>query len=666
MNRREQEMWSPREVARLLSLLEAERRYYQEIMAAVPSGLGIIGAEGTVQISNRALRSMFGLDPLTMGDPPVERLLPSEILRAAVPEMLAGTRTAPMSELSMQPDGRWMRFGLRPFRDWDDFSKLEVLLTVEESTEAAEQARANAEGERDELRHRLSALPAVTWEADPVSMRFVRVDPGEAAALGLDPTLWREGADFWSARVHPGDLARLKGYWEHSMRGAAFRAADYGTAAHVAPGEAAHPGRARRLRDHWSVLRDESGAPVRVYGVTLDVTAEYEVERLTAQSERVDALHDLAGRIVHDSNNLLMILSGYGEELMHGLAADNPLRGHVQEILSAGDRLSALTSHLAASTRRESEPETVAVHLAPLLEEWRASLAALAGSAVDFQIHAGTGGARVGTDPDRLRLGLELLVRRAASAMPSGGSIAISLRPERREAATTVPDGALSHPSYIRVEIRDSGIAMHPQARGGLFAPNLRTEFNNGDLVRFYRFLRETGGDALVESDYQSGTTVTLFLPCVEEREPGIPTVDDAVSAPAPPKETILVVDDEDGIRALMGKVLTREGFEVIEASSGEEALEKAGNFWGTIPLLVTDVVMPGMGGVDLARQLASQRPETRVMFISGYTGQSALSSAQVQGGYEFLQKPFTLSAFLGKVRATLALPRASGHSAGG
>ncbi|MEP7362171.1 MAG: response regulator [Acidobacteriota bacterium] len=656
MNRREQEMWSPREVARLLSLLEAERRYYQEIMAAVPSGLGIIGPDGTVQISNRALRNMFNLDPLTMGDPPVEQLLPSEVLRTAVPEMLAGKRTEAMSELSMQPDGRWMRFGLRPFRDWDDFSKLEVLLTVEESTEAAEQARAAAEGERDLLRTQLSALPAFTWELDPAAMRFLAVDTPAAAAMGLDAELWREGADFWSARLHAGDMARLKGYWEHSLRGAAFRSCDYGTPA--------KDGRSRRLRDHWTIVRGESGEPVRVHGFTLDVTAEFEIVRLSSQSERVDALHDLAGRIVHDSNNLLMILSGYGEELLHGLDADNPLRGHVQEILAAGDRLSALTSHLAASTRRESEPDGRSVHLAPLLAEWHDSLSAMAGDAVQVHLQTGTPDTLVRTDPDRLRLGVELLVRRAAANMMSGGTLTISTRVDHREAATARPEGALGHPAYMRLEVRDTGIALHPEARSNLFAPNLSGEQGNEELSRFYRFIRETGGDAMVESDYQVGTTVTLFLPCAGEESAAPPP--EEIAPPPTPKETILVVDDEDGIRALMGKVLTREGYEVIEASSGEEALEKARAYWGLIPMLVTDVVMPGMGGVELAGQLSLQRPETRVMFISGYTGQAALSSAQLSQGYEFLQKPFTLSAFLGKVRAVLASPRAYGQASGG
>jgi CheY-like chemotaxis protein len=183
--------------------------------------------------------------------------------------------------------------------------------------------------------------------------------------------------------------------------------------------------------------------------------------------------------------------------------------------------------------------------------------------------------------------------------------------------------------------------------------------------TRFYRFLRETGGDAMAESDYQIGTTITLFLPCAEAEPAGVHPPE-AIAAPPAPKETILVVDDEDGIRALMGKVLSREGYEVIEASSGKEALEKARSYWGLIPMLVTDVVMPGMGGVELASQLSLQRPEIRVMFISGYTGQSALSSAQLLQGYEFLQKPFTLSAFLGKVRAVLASPKAFGQASGG
>ncbi|MBN8729923.1 MAG: response regulator [Acidobacteria bacterium] len=661
MNRREQEMWSPREVARLLSLLEAERRYYQEIMAAVPSGLGIVGQDGTVQISNRALRRMFALDPLSAGDPPVSQILPSENLRTAIPLMLSGERTEAMSELSMQSDGRWLRFSLRPFRDWDDFSRLEVLLTVEESTEAAEQARADAEAGLDALRARYASLPACAWELDPATMRFTSLDAEAAAALSLAPDSWAPGADFWTSRVHPGDLARLKGFWELALRGTALRSCDYGTPT--------SQGRSRRLRDYWTILRDESGQLARVQGLTLDVSEEFEISRLSAQSERVEAMHELAGRIVHDSNNLLMILSGYGEELLHGLDSDHPLRAHVQEILAAGDRLSALTSHLAASTRKEAEPETRPAPIDTLLAEWLDSLSAMAGSKVDLRLECGAPGVHASTEPDRLRLGLELLLRRASAAMLAGGSIHIATRVDHRQTATARPDGALSHPSYLRIEIRDNGIALHPEARSSFFAPNLSSEPNREELARFYRFLRETGGDAMADSDYQVGTTITLFLPCTEQEPVATPPAETTTLTAAAPKETILVVDDEDGIRALMAKVLTREGYEVIEASSGEEALEKANAYWGQIPLMVTDVVMPGMGGVDLAAQLSPQRPETFVMFISGYTGQAALSTAQLARGYEFLQKPFTLSAFLGKIRAILSAPRpaakARGHATG-
>lgn len=655
MNRRELEMWSPREVARLLSLLEAERRYYQEIMAAVPSGTGIVGQDGTLELSNRALRTMLGIDPLSEGSPHVEQLLPSEHLRSAVPQMLAGALTEPVSELSMRADGRWMRFSIRPFRDWDDFSRMEVLLTVEESTEAANQARAAAEAELEEARERLTALPACSWDLDVATMRFTSVDAGTAEAMGLDGDCWREGADFWGARVHPGDLARLKGYWDLSLRGAAVRSCDYGT-----PVRAGH---AMRLRDYWTVIRDEARHPVRVRGLTMDITSEYEIARLSSQGERVEAMHDLAGRIVHDSNNLLMILSGYGEELLHGLPSDNPLRGHVQEILSAGDRLSLLTSRLAASTRRDAEPETHPAVLDAQLEEWREPLAALAGTEISVKLALGAPGAATSTDVTRLRSGLELMLRRAIPAMRDGGEITISTRLDHREAATAAPEGALHHAAYIRLEIHDSGRALHPDARARLFEPNLSGDAASEEMARFYRFLREVGGDAVADSDYQSGTTITLFLPALEAA-PGAAVPVQPQLAPAAPPPTILVVDDEDGIRVLMGKVLRREGFEVIEASNGDEALEKAAAYWGAIPLLVTDVVMPGMGGIDLASQLSQARPETRVLFISGYTGQSSLASAQLARGYEFLQKPFTLSAFLGKVRGVLAAAKAAGGAA--
>jgi signal transduction histidine kinase/ActR/RegA family two-component response regulator len=653
MQKTEQELWRPRDVARLLSLVEAEKRYYQEMMAVLPAGLGVFTPGGALAASNRAFRRMLGVEAERREEAVLASLLPTDSLRAAAQGVFGGKRE-PHAEVVKGEAGKWLRFTLRPFRDWDEQAGLELLVIVEDLTEAAMEAKEEAEGVHRELLSQVASLPGILWELDLATMRFRACDGVAAWSMGLPGGMWSGGAEFWSGRISPNDIAKVKGFYQLALGGGPVRSCDYRSAG--------RDGRTRWLRDYLSVVTNEAGAVVGLKGLTVDATPQYESERLAAQAERIDALHGLAGRIVHDSNNLLMILSGYGEELLHAIPHDSPLRSNVQEILNAGDRLSQLTSQLAAYTRREAEPESRLASVDALLAGWRERLSAAAGPHVQVVYDLGAPQARVSTDVERLRRGVEALVRRSAEAMPRGGVITISTTAVDRGHASAAAEAALGALRYVRIEVRDQGLPLSMGAAGQMFAPDVSADPQSVELASLYRFLRETGGDALVDNEPGVGTICTLYLPRVADVEAGAGEASAAVD-PGQARETILIAEDEEGIRTLMRKVLAREGYRVIEAGGGEQALELARTHGGLIPLLISDVVMPGMGGVELASALAPVRPEMRVLFISGYTGQASLASAQLPQGYAFLQKPFTLAAFLKKVREVLDAPiaRAAG-----
>jgi len=648
MERTEQELWRSRDVARLLSLVEAERRYYQEMMAAMPAGLGIFAEGGELAASNRAFRKMLGVDPGRREDAVLDRLLPSAQLREAAHAALAGGRES-YSEIVQTSSRQWWRFTVKPFRDWDEQAAAEAMVVVEDLTPAALEAHEEASKEHRQLLSQIASVPGILWELDLAAMRFAACDGVAAWAMGFAGELWSAGADFWSARVTASDLARVRAVYQLVLGGGPVRSCDYRSTA--------REGRTRWLRDYLTPVTNEAGAVVGLKGLTADITSQHEDERLAAQGEKIDALHDLAGRIVHDSNNLLMILSGYGEDLLHAIAPGDPLRSNVQEILSAGDRLSQLTSQLASYTRRDAEPECRLVSVDSLLVGWREALGAAAGPNLQVVYDLGAPHARVSTDPERLRRGIAALVRRAADAMPRGGIVTISTAAVDRPHASAALDAALNALRYVRIEVRDQGLPLSADAAGHIFAPDVTSDRQSVELASLYKFLRETGGDALVENEPGLGTICSVFLARVADEVA-------AASEPEPERETVLIAEDEEGIRTLMHKVLAREGYRVIEASGGEHALELAKAHGELIPLLVSDVVMPGMGGVELASALAPVRPEMRVLFISGYTGQASLASAQLPHGYAFLQKPFTLSALLKKVREVLDTPRARGASA--
>jgi len=403
---------------------------------------------------------------------------------------------------------------------------------------------------------------------------------------------------------------------------------------------------------HWVSsyypLRDAAGDVVGVGLVVRDVTEQRHLEERARSRQRLEALGGLAGGIAHDFNNLLTAITGYAEIALSGLGPEEPVRTDIEEIRHAAGRAAALTSQLLAFGRSQVlRPETVDLNdvvlaVDPLLRR-------LLGADVELVTLLGEGLAPVSADRGQLEQVLVNLAVNARDAMPAGGTLAIATTD------VTLPDGELPPGDYVRLSVADTGIGIPSGLRDRIFEPFFTTkEAGEGSglgLATVYGIVSQSSGAIGVES--KPGRTVfTVHLPRAEGA-----AMPSATAAPDPlalgGNETILLVDDEDVVRGLVRRVLAERGYTVLEARNGSEALSVAERANGSIDLVVTDVVMPHLGGPEMVERLVQVRPDLKVLFISGYTGQ-ATSFYGIEPSRAFLQKPFTPQALAEAVRSAL------------
>jgi hypothetical protein len=612
----EHEPWRMRDVARLLSLVETERRYYQDILAALPIGIAILNHEMAPVSVNRAFRTALEWRHQNVDRASEAEFLPTASLQSAAKATLE--RGASHEEEVETAAGKILRFHLLPLRDWDVNAEPELLITVEDLSAPVERAERSAES-------RSEPLNAIAWELDPSTMRFLAVDTAAAERLGLPPRLWERGELFFSSRIHADDLSRVKAFFQGLVHGQTARQCEYRAVD-------SH-GEVRWLRD--SILAEAD----RLRGATVDFTEQRRIDEMSAQAARIETQSAIASEMAHECNNLLMILSGYGEDLLQSMDVADARRNNVEEILKAGERLTRLSSRLAGFTLKQPEPQPRPVTIDPFLQQVREQL--LAGDAADLELVPGTERSVVHVDPERLVLCLRALGRELQ------GPLRLATANQEITSGTTRPGSRLAAGGYVLISLEGAGwqsTGVRP------FDLDLQTDRETSELIGAYRFVHASGGDVQV-----SDSGFDVFLPRIAApAEPAVATA----------RETILVVDDEPSIRLLMRKVLERDGYRTLEAGNGQEALDVASKFGEPLPLLLTDVVMPGMSGVELAQRLSAVRPETRIMFVSGFTGEAALGDTHFPQGFTYLQKPFSLPAFLAKVRATLDRPLSRAQSA--
>jgi PAS domain S-box-containing protein len=404
-----------------------------------------------------------------------------------------------------------------------------------------------------------------------------------------------------------------------------------------------------------SPVRGREGEVVAIAGIAHDVTETRRLESQLRQSAKMEAVGRLAGGLAHDFNNMLTVIDGYSELALMKLPEDSPVRGLVQEIHKAGERAAELTRQLMVFSRK-SMVEPQVLDLSEVVEAGVAMLTRIIGEDVTIETRLAPDLHNVMADRSQLDQVLFNLVINARDAMPLGGQVTIETANVEFAAAHGVGPREVPPGQYVMLAVTDTGVGMDAATRARIFEPFFTTKGSGRGtglgLAMVQNFVMQSGGHLAVYSEPGEGSTFKIYLPTV-----ALPVAagrTERAAAPPAGTETVLVVEDDDAVRVFTEAVLEAAGYEVLTASNGAEALEVARSTPRAIHLLMSDVVMPVLGGHALAEQMRSLHPETRLLFTSGYTPEAVSRKGIAIPAAYFLQKPYSPAAVCRKVRTVL------------
>jgi len=400
-------------------------------------------------------------------------------------------------------------------------------------------------------------------------------------------------------------------------------------------------------------LRDSTGKVTHFVSTDRDITERCRLELQLQQARKMDAIGRLAGGVAHDFNNLLMVISSYGELMLDSLGAKHPMRRNVQEIMAASRRATDLTRQLLAFGRKQVQTLQL-LDLNSVIHEISRMLLRMIGEDIEFVFVPSANLGIVKADSIQIEQVLMNLAGNARDAMPFGGkltieTIAITLDEVYLQKHTMVPAG-----DYVLLIVTDTGLGIAPRHLPHIFEPFYTTKENDGTglgLATVYGIVKQSGGFVWVYSEVGMGTTFKIYLPRVHSEVSQLPSSAPTEDFAPSGCETLLLVEDEAAVRQSEREFLLLSGYIVLEATDGEDALRIAAAYRGSIHLMITDVVMPRMGGAKLAGQLRALRSEMKVLFVSGYAEATVLRQGALDLNASFLQKPFSLKALARKIR---------------
>ncbi|HEX7089334.1 MAG TPA: PAS domain S-box protein [Longimicrobiales bacterium] len=410
-------------------------------------------------------------------------------------------------------------------------------------------------------------------------------------------------------------------------------------------------------------VRDATGRWIGTVGVKRDITDRKRAEEALRRSEeqlrqvlKLEAVGRLAGGIAHDFNNILTAVGGHATLLLDEIPPGSPLRPGVEEIVRGMDRAASLTRQLLAFSRKQALQRRV-LDLTTVVAETQSMLSRLIGEDIELRTRAEPGLGRVRADPGQIQQVIVNLAVNARDAMPEGGVLSIELdNADVDESMAGQHGGVQPAGRYVRLSVSDTGTGIPEEIKPHIFEPFFTTKPKGKGtglgLSTVYGIVKQSGGFIWVYSEPGQGTTFKIYLPRVDAApEPGVVAQEVAALSG---DETILLVEDEAAVRTLARQILERKGYRVITAQHGGEALRVARECADPVDLLLTDLVMPHMDGRELAQQLTAIWPGLRVLFMSGYTGDTIVRRGLFDPDVAFLEKPFTPAALARKVRELL------------
>ncbi len=391
-----------------------------------------------------------------------------------------------------------------------------------------------------------------------------------------------------------------------------------------------------------------------------DVTEHRALEQQLRQAQKMEAIGRLAGGVAHDFNNLLMVISGYCEFLLERLDPQSDLRGPAQEISKAAGRATALTRQLLAFSRKQMLTMKV-LDLNAVITDNLKMLTRMIGEDIDLVMIPGTDLGAVKADPGQIEQVIMNLAVNARDAMPGGGNLTIETANVTLDEEYARFHGPVRPGEYVMLAISDTGSGMDAETQSHIFEPFFTTKGLKGTglgLSTVYGIIKQSEGYIWPYSEAGKGTSFKIYLPRV--------TATGEVISVQPPEliashevahETILLVEDEESLRQMARVYLEKQGYLVLEAADGTAAVQVSSSYPGIIHLLLTDVIMPGINGREVAQRVAAQRPDTKILYMSGYTENAIGHNGMLEEGIVLLQKPFTLPTLKAKVREMLDTP---------
>jgi PAS domain S-box-containing protein len=519
---------------------------------------------------------------------------------------------------------------------------------------AMEWDRAQAELRSAENRYRtlVERLPAITYIAELGAQGpWHYVSPQIESMLGFSPADWLSNSSAWIDRVHPEDRESVLAVEDHFQKNRDLFQAEYRMFA--------RDGTVLWFRDEAVMLPAAEDQPSLMQGVMYDITERKRLEDQLRHSQKMEAVGLLAGGVAHDFNNVLMLIQAHNERLRGGLAKDSSAQKESLGIEHAVARAASLTGRLLAFSRKQVLQPKV-MDLNEVLTEVAKMLDRLIGKSIALQVVPAAQLWPVKADPGQIEQLIMNLAVNARDAMQQGGQLVIETRnAEIGDAHPRLRDGV--HPGrYVTLIVSDTGVGMDSETQTHMFEPFFTTkEPGKGTglgLAIVYGVVKQIGGWTHVDSKPGEGTTFEIYLPWAEETkalEPALGTQGLFATTPRG-TETILLVEDETGIRELAAEFLRRLGYMVLHGMDGDEALRIAEGHEDLIHLLVTDMAMPNVGGKELAQRLRKVRPQIKVLFMSGYPDHPALAHGAGSVQTTVLQKPFSLDTLAQQVRTLL------------
>ncbi|MGH3065484.1 MAG: PAS domain S-box protein, partial [Gaiellaceae bacterium] len=514
--------------------------------------------------------------------------------------------------------------------------------TAQDITERREAEKKLREAE-ERYRTLIEQLPLTTY-IRPLQMESSNtyVSPQVEELLGYSAAEWLTNTDLLARIIHPDDWDRVRATGEQVRR--------TGEPSHLEYRYITADGRTVWVLDETYVVRDERGEPHSVQGYLLDITerkrAEEERDRLRDElhhAHKLDALGQLAGGVAHDFNNMLTAIKGYSELLIDALEPGSSQRKEAEQIRRAAEQASTLPRQLLAFSRKQVLSPSL-IDLDEVVMATNELLERSVGETIEVVTTPASRSARVVADPSQVGQALLNLTLNARDAMPHGGVITIST--DRRSVPREV---AVEHDAipgdYAVIAVTDTGHGMGAQTAARVLEPFFTTKSSGQGsglgLSTVYGMVRQSGGFMRVESEPGRGSCFELYFPTSDAVIEPVADSGDLDAAPVA-TATVMLVEDEVFVRELAETALDRAGYRVLSAASGAEALEHCESWGAAVDVLVTDMVMPGMGGRELAEGVLSRQPETAVIFMSGYTAEEPVLDGVRGRSPTFLQKPFS------------------------